>query len=1196
MRFLIVLFTVSLSISGFSQKPELTVQLGHSQLIYDVTYSYDGKMVATASADRTVKIWDQFSGREIRTFYIESGYATSVCFSKDSKRILIGGGSYDIGLVQEFEVKTGIQTKQFAGHTEYAWTVRYSPDNQFVYSASFDGTLVKWDYRTAQKLFVHERYDNYRSMDITSDGKYIVVTNDSDSCNVQVFKTKNLDVYKTIELPKMFDVQKIDISDDDTKIVLGDFSGSIAICELENPTPSLIASPRSDIIYAIHFLDNENVLVGYDYGHLIKWDINKNELAGDLIGHKERIYGIDISPTNGTVITAGSFEKACYEWDLESLKLKKKYVGKVYPARYLELSEDGNNLMSSHFDFFGGNVNFWNLNKTSPYHLVSPQGRRFKYGQLVSDSIFYSNGMELYLRGLIDKEGKELILNANAADVRVLPSNNKVYALWQTGTWDSRSYTIYEMDIATKQIKNFLGSSFEECYNVTMANSSDRLYLTVQYSDTVCYYDVTEGTLNLLLTEPMEYWSFYSKILDVSSTNRTLFRYGKFDVEILDEGFQITDSIKTQEITKTNGLDEIKNVHCINDSILLIVGGSWSSGFVLVYDLKSKTLVQSNLSYNTEINDVAYDLKRHLIYLACEDGKIRIVDAKTLNEIASLISFSDAPDSWAVVHKSGLFDGSSEAFERQLYFSYEGEIIELAQIKNLYHEPGLLQDLRNEETGYLRSVDAFENLSLYPTVDLNKNGDQLELIVHERNGGIGPIQLFVNNKIVEYHLEEKLANGHIVIDLSKYNHRYLTNDTNTIYVITSNADESILSAPAGVQHFYKSSLFGDLKYDPQLHALFIGTSDYKGDRLDLKYASKDAEKLADAIKKGARNLFEDRVTIHQLTSDEKNLDRRPSKENILKALKELQENTRPEDIVIIYFSGHGVAYGQKENEFFYLTQDMRDGDLSDPLIRKSYTISSTELIECLNNMPALKQLLILDACSSGEAIKDLSSETKGVEASRVKALDRMKDQTGLFILAGSAADKVSYEASQFGQGLLTYALLKGMNVESAKSEGYLLDIMSWLKFTKSEVPILAESIGGIQEPQVDMPRNLSTFYVSIIPPKDQIDLASERPIFINSVFMNVDEHEDYLGIATLVNSKLQAISDDPEGLVYYVESDNWTAAHTIKGIYRIKEDKIIVECTLREGEVKIKSAKVEGQLSQMEQVVDQILGQLIKSE
>ena len=73
----------------------------------------------------------------------------------------------------------------------------------------------------------------------------------------------------------------------------------------------------------------------------------------------------------------------------------------------------------------------------------------------------------------------------------------------------------------------------------------------------------------------------------------------------------------------------------------------------------------------------------------------------------------------------------------------------------------------------------------------------------------------------------------------------------------------------------------------------------------------------------------------------------------------------------------------------------------------------------------VEQVLILDTCRSGRKVEKLT-EKRDVPGSQVRALERVKERTEVHVLAGCAADSVSYEASRYGQGILTYSLLLGM--------------------------------------------------------------------------------------------------------------------------------------------------------------------------
>ena len=150
--------------------------------------------------------------------------------------------------------------------------------------------------------------------------------------------------------------------------------------------------------------------------------------------------------------------------------------------------------------------------------------------------------------------------------------------------------------------------------------------------------------------------------------------------------------------------------------------------------------------------------------------------------------------------------------------------------------------------------------------------------------------------------------------------------------------------------------------------------------------------------------------------------------------------------LFLYLAGHGISTSGDEGDFYFLTADAMSANQEaycDEQIRNSTTISTNEWVEWLKEIPALKQVMILDACGSGKAVDNLIA-MRDIDPSQIKAIDSMKDRTGMYIISGCAADAVSYEASQYGQGLLTYALLQGMKGAALK-EGQYVDVSTILE-------------------------------------------------------------------------------------------------------------------------------------------------------
>ena len=83
--------------------------------------------------DKTVRLWDCQTGKELLSFLGHSNYVTSVAFSPDGKWAL--SGSYD-KTVRLWDCQTGKELRSFLGHSEHVTSVAFSPDGKWALSGS----------------------------------------------------------------------------------------------------------------------------------------------------------------------------------------------------------------------------------------------------------------------------------------------------------------------------------------------------------------------------------------------------------------------------------------------------------------------------------------------------------------------------------------------------------------------------------------------------------------------------------------------------------------------------------------------------------------------------------------------------------------------------------------------------------------------------------------------------------------------------------------------------------------------------------------------------------------------------------------------------------------------------------------------------------------------------------------------------
>ena len=564
------------------------------------------------------------------------------------------------------------------------------------------------------------------------------------------------------------------------------------------------------------------------------------------------------------------------------------------------------------------------------------------------------------------------------------------------------------------------------------------------------------------------------------------------------------------------------------------------------------------------VNSIAFSTDGKFMASASLDNTVRIWDVETRQELVTLVTLGQ--NDWVVSHPSGLFDASPGAMNF-IYFSTGKETIGLEQLKDRFYEPNLLKKALGGES--LRAVSGLEKIDLYPSIrtTLDTLNAKLVVAITDQGGGIGKTSVFVNAKEVVEDLRSQTQTGSkgtftTTIDLSTFKNLQW-GDLNFIGVKAYNGSGYIASpvqkiyyqAPAKQEHLKA--------YEPKLYCLVVGVSDYQNDELDLKYSAKDAQDFAQAVTTAGKRLFGNRANITVLTSDSPNENLKPIKANIAQAMKTIAAQAQIDDLVIMYFSGHGTNLSGDDADFLYLTADARGFSFIDPAIRQGSTISSSELTEFMKVIPAQKQVLIFDACASGRMVENMLAK-RDVPSSTLRAMERMKDRTGTYILTGCAADAVSYEASQFGQGLLTYSLLSGMK-GAALRDNKFVDVLKLFQYAKEEVPKLAEHVGGIQEPKVFSPYGGESFDIGLLEDTDKklIPLTEAKPFLVRSSFQNDVKLRDDLGLSKLIDQALaeQAISGKNAPFIF-VDSQEFPGAIYISGRYKIENGSTVLKVVL----------------------------------
>ena len=124
-----------------TDKP-LNLLTGHTDWVSSVAFNPDGKTLASASKDNTIRLWDVRTGTHLWILIEHLGPVISVAFSPDGKTLT--SASLD-KTVRLWDVQTRQTKEMLIGHTDRVHDVTFSPDGKTLASSSSDGTVLLWE-------------------------------------------------------------------------------------------------------------------------------------------------------------------------------------------------------------------------------------------------------------------------------------------------------------------------------------------------------------------------------------------------------------------------------------------------------------------------------------------------------------------------------------------------------------------------------------------------------------------------------------------------------------------------------------------------------------------------------------------------------------------------------------------------------------------------------------------------------------------------------------------------------------------------------------------------------------------------------------------------------------------------------------------------------------------------------------------